>query len=40
MSISASARSRLGKKLLEREARKYKLALSKFDEADYVRVAQ
>jgi len=29
----------IGKKLLDREARKYKLSLSKFDEADYVRVA-
>jgi len=29
----------IGKKLLEREARKWKLALSKFNEADYVRVA-
>ena len=29
----------IGKKLLEREARKWKVALSKFDEADYVRVA-
>ncbi len=29
----------IGKKLLEREARKFKLALSKFHEADYVRVA-
>jgi guanosine-3',5'-bis(diphosphate) 3'-pyrophosphohydrolase len=29
----------IGKKLLDREARKYKLALSKFGEADYVRVA-
>jgi GTP diphosphokinase / guanosine-3',5'-bis(diphosphate) 3'-diphosphatase len=29
----------IGKKLLEREARKFKLSLHKFDEADYVRVA-
>ena len=29
----------IGKKLLEREARKWKLALSKFDSADYTRVA-
>jgi guanosine-3',5'-bis(diphosphate) 3'-pyrophosphohydrolase len=29
----------IGKKLLEREARKWKVALSKFHEADYVRVA-
>jgi GTP pyrophosphokinase len=29
----------VGKKLLEREARKYKLAMNKFEEADYVRVA-
>ncbi|MHB1021508.1 MAG: RelA/SpoT family protein [Acidobacteriaceae bacterium] len=29
----------LGKKLIEREARKYKLSLTKFTEADYVRVA-
>jgi len=29
----------IGKKLLDREARKYKLALSKFGEADYDRVA-
>ena len=29
----------IGRKLLDREARKYKLALSKFDEADYTRVA-
>ena len=29
----------IGRKLLEREARKYKLSLGKFDEADYVRVA-
>ncbi|ADW70696.1 RelA/SpoT family protein [Granulicella tundricola] len=29
----------IGKKLLDREARKWKLALSKFDDADYVRVA-
>jgi guanosine-3',5'-bis(diphosphate) 3'-pyrophosphohydrolase len=29
----------IGGKLLDREARKYKLSLSKFDEADYLRVA-
>ena len=29
----------IGKKLLEREARKYKLSLGKFTDADYVRVA-
>jgi GTP pyrophosphokinase len=29
----------IGKKLLEREARKYKLPLSRFDEKDYIRVA-
>jgi GTP pyrophosphokinase len=29
----------IGRKLLEREARKYKLSLSKFTEVDYVRVA-
>src|ERR1700738_2563366 len=29
----------IGKKLLEREARKYKVSLGKFTEADYVRVA-
>src|SRR6185312_534032 len=29
----------IGRKLLEREARKYKLSLTKFTEADYVRVA-
>lgn len=29
----------IGRKLLEREARKYKIALSKFSEADYERVA-
>ena len=29
----------IGKKLLDREARKYKVALSKFGDADYVRVA-
>ena len=29
----------IGRKLLEREARKYKLSLGKFGEADYVRVA-
>jgi len=29
----------IGKKLLEREARKYKLSLHKFEEKDYVRVA-
>ena len=29
----------IGKKLLEREARKWKITLSKFDSADYVRVA-
>ncbi len=29
----------IGKKLLDREARKYKLPLGKFVEADYVRVA-
>ncbi len=29
----------IGKKLLDREARKYKLSLGKFVEADYVRVA-
>src|SRR5271170_4628809 len=28
-----------GRKLLEREARKYKIALSKFDESDYARIA-
>ncbi len=30
----------IGRKLLEREARKYKLALGKFSEVDYVRVAE
>src|SRR5271155_3770050 len=29
----------IGRKLLEREARKYKIALSKFDESDYARIA-
>ena len=29
----------IGRKLLDREARKYKVALSKFDEADYLRAA-
>ena len=29
----------IGKKLLEREARKYKLSLGKFEEKDYIRVA-
>jgi GTP pyrophosphokinase len=29
----------LGKKLLEREARKYKISLSKFEESDYARIA-
>jgi len=29
----------IGRKLLEREARKYKVAISKFEEADYARVA-
>ncbi|MBB6147380.1 GTP pyrophosphokinase [Silvibacterium bohemicum] len=29
----------IGRKLLEREARKYKIALSKFDESDYERIA-
>ncbi len=29
----------IGRKLLEREARKYKVALSKFEDADYARVA-
>src|SRR5271170_3706937 len=29
----------IGKKLLDREARKYKIALSKFDESDYERIA-
>src|ERR1700761_605638 len=29
----------IGRKLLEREARKYKISLSKFDESDYERVA-
>src|SRR5271156_1644176 len=29
----------IGKKLLEREARKYKVSLSKFDESDYERIA-
>ena len=29
----------IGRKLLEREARKYKIALSRFTEADYIRVA-
>ncbi|HTY84034.1 MAG TPA: bifunctional (p)ppGpp synthetase/guanosine-3',5'-bis(diphosphate) 3'-pyrophosphohydrolase [Silvibacterium sp.] len=29
----------IGRKLLEREARKYKVAVSKFEEADYARVA-
>jgi GTP pyrophosphokinase len=30
----------IGKKLLEREARKYKVSLAKFEESDYERVAQ
>ena len=29
----------IGRKLLEREARKYKVALSRFDESDYARIA-
>jgi GTP pyrophosphokinase len=29
----------IGRKLLEREARKYKISLSKFDESDYARIA-
>jgi GTP diphosphokinase / guanosine-3',5'-bis(diphosphate) 3'-diphosphatase len=29
----------IGRKLLEREARKYKIGLSKFDESDYARIA-
>jgi len=29
----------IGRKLLEREARKYKIALSRFDESDYARIA-
>ena len=39
MSISGERAIEIGRKLLDREARKYKLSLSKFGEADYRRVA-